>query len=64
MERGEVNPSLELLIRLMKVLEVSPNELFVFATPLKSKRIDFSSLKPADLKIIKQTLSILRSLFR
>lgn len=63
-ERGEVNPSLDVLIRLIKVLEVSPNELFVFATPLKSKRVDFSSLKPADLKIIKQALSILRGLFR
>ncbi len=63
MERGEVNPSFDILIRLIQVLEVSPDELFAFARPNKPKRIDFSSLKPTDIKTIKEALKIFRRLF-
>jgi len=59
-ERGEVNPSLDILVRLTQVLEVPPNELFVFKNPPKSKKFDFSSLTPADIKSIKNTLNILK----
>ena len=63
-ERGEVNPSLDVIVRLTQVLEVSPNELFALDNNPKSKKIDFSSLTPEDIKSIKNTLNILKRLFR
>lgn len=62
-ERGEVNPSLDILIRLAQVLEVSPEELLVFARPNRPKRIDISSLTPNGIKTLKQALNILRRIF-
>ena len=63
-ERGEVNPSLDILVRLTQVLDVSPNELFGYNNLPKSKKIDFSSLTPEDIKSIKNSLNILKGLFR
>ena len=38
-ERGEVNPSLDILVLLRQVLEVSPNELFLLDSTPKTKKM-------------------------
>lgn len=63
MERGEVNPSLDILVRLSQVLQVSPNELLPFTRPNEPGKLDFSSLKPSDMKTVKEALKILNRLF-
>lgn len=63
MERGEVNPSLDILVRLARVLEIAPGKLLVPNRPKAQKRMDVSSLTPSDLETIKHALAILRRLF-
>lgn len=63
MERGEANPSLDILIRLAQVLDISPEGLLVFARPIQPKRMDISSLTPSDIKTIKRALTLLRRVF-
>jgi len=44
-----------LIFRLTQALEVSPNGFFILENIPKSKKIDFSSLTPAEIKSIKNT---------
>jgi len=62
-ERGEVNPSLDIVVRLAQVLEVAPADLLEFARPNRPKRVDISSLTVDDIKAIKRTLAVLRRVF-
>jgi len=62
-ERGEVNPSLDIVVRLAQVLEVAPADLLAFAQPNRPKRVDISCLTADDIKAIKQALAVLRRVF-
>lgn len=63
MERGEANPSLDILVRLAQVLDISPEGFFVFARPNQPKKMDISSWTPNDIKTIRRALILLRRLF-